>query len=77
LCKRYIVISDYPKQQCAIYMLNIRGIVKEDTFTFLYDEIEMPILGTRRSIIRENNTCLFFELYEPVLVSKRPNFTDL
>ncbi len=77
LCKRYIVISDYPKQQCAIYMPNIRGNVKEDTFTFLYDEIEMPILGTRRSIIRDNNTCIFFELYEPVLVSKRPNFTDL
>ncbi len=77
LCKRYIVISDYPKQQCAIYMPNIRGIVKEDTFTFLYDEIEMPILGTRRSIIRDNNTCIFFELYEPVLVIKRPDFTDL
>jgi len=77
LCKRYIVISDYPRQQCALYMPNIRGIVKEDTFTFLYDEIEMPILGTRRSIIRDNNTCIFFELYEPVLVSKRPNFTNL
>lgn len=77
LCKRYIVISDYPKQQCAIYMPNIRGIVKEDTFTFLYDEIEMPILGTRRSIIRENNTCLFFELREPVLVSRGPDLSNL
>jgi hypothetical protein len=77
LCKRYIVISDYPKQQCAIYMPNIRGIVKEDTFTFLYDEIEMPILGTRRSIIRENNTCIFFELREPVLVSRGPDLSNL
>jgi hypothetical protein len=77
LCKRYIVISDYPKQKCAIYMPNIRGIVKEDTFTFLHDEIEMPILGTRRSIIRDNNTCIFFELHEPVLISGKPDFSNL
>ena len=77
LCKRYMVISDHPGEKCAIYMSNIRGIIKEDAFTFLYDEIEMPILGTRRSIIRENNTCIFFELYEPVLVSREPNFTNL
>jgi hypothetical protein len=77
LCKRYIVISDYPRQQCALYMPNIRGIVKEDTFTFLYDEIEMPILGTRRSIIRDNNTCICFDLHEPVTVSGGPDLSNL
>jgi hypothetical protein len=77
LCKRYIVISDYPKQQCVIYMPNMKGVIKDDTFTFLHDEIEMPILGTRRSIMRDNNTCIFFELHGPVLVVKGPDFSHL
>jgi hypothetical protein len=77
LCKRYMVISDYPKQQCAIYIPNLRGIIKEDTFTFLHDEIEMLVLGTRRIIKRENNTCIFFELQNPVLIIKGPDLSSL
>ena len=69
-CKRYIVISDYPKQQCTIYTSNLRGIIKEDTFMFLHDAIQAPILGTRRSIIRSNNTCVFFELRNTVLITR-------
>ncbi len=76
LCKRYIVISDYPKQQCSIYMPNIKGVIKEDNFTFLHDELEMQILGTRRFIKRENNTCIFFELQNPVLVVRGPEFSN-
>jgi len=76
-CKRYIVISDYPKQQCTIYTSNLRGIIKEDTFTFLHDEIQAPILGTRRSIIRSNNTCIFFELRNIVLITRGFDLSDL
>lgn len=77
LCKRYIVISDYPKQQCTIYMPNLKGVIKADTFTFLHDEVEATILGTKRSVIRSNNTCIFFELHESVLIVRGPDFSSL
>jgi len=77
LCKRYIVISDHPEQQCSVYMPNLRGNIKEDAFIFLHDEIEMPILGTRRIIKRENNTCIFFELHKPVLIIRGPDLSSL